>query len=140
MPELKGSRTEANLKAAFASESQTNRLYLHFAKQADEEGYNDVAAVFRATADSEAGHAHRALRYLQPSGDPVTGARFGDTAANLACAVASETRDAEDIYPRMAQIARHEGFEEIAQLFDTLAKAERGHIERFRRTLQTLEA
>lgn len=139
MSELKGSRTEANLKAAFSNESQVNRRYLHFARHADEEGYNDVAAIFRATAESEAAHAHGALRFLEDAGDPTTGEAMGGTAANLRASIAGETREAQEIYPEMARTAREEGFEEIARWFEALAKAERGHTERFRRALKTLD-
>ena len=73
MSELKGSKTEDNLKAAFAGESQANRRYLYFAAKADVEGQNDVAALFRSTAEGETGHAHGHLEYLEAVGDPATG-------------------------------------------------------------------
>ena len=76
---LKGSKTHDNLKAAFAGESQANRRYLYFAQKADVEGYNDVAAVFRSTAEGETGHAHGHLEYLEAVGDPATGEPFGPT-------------------------------------------------------------
>ena len=88
MAALKGSKTEDNLKAAFAGESQANRRYLYFARKADVEGYNDVAAVFRSTAEGETGHAHGHLEYLEESGDPATGLPIGATNNNLAAAVA----------------------------------------------------
>ena len=81
---LKGSKTEDNLKAAFAGESQANRRYLYFAQKADIEGHNDVAAVFRSTAEGETGHAHGHLEYLEETGDPATGLPIGGTADNLA--------------------------------------------------------
>ena len=81
---LKGSKTEENLKAAFAGESQANRRYLYFAQKADIEGYNDVATVFRSTAEGETGHAHGHLEYLEQVGDPATGKPIGETKANLA--------------------------------------------------------
>ena len=80
---LKGSKTEENLKAAFAGESQANRRYLYFAAKADVEGQNDVAAVFRSTAEGETGHAHGHLEYLEACGDPATGLPIGDSRANL---------------------------------------------------------
>ena len=83
--ELKGSQTEQNLKDAFAGESQANRRYLYFASKADVEGYNDVAAVFRSTAEGETGHAHGHLEYLEAVGDPATGLPMGDTVKNLDC-------------------------------------------------------
>ena len=79
---LKGSKTENNLKDAFAGESQANRRYLYFAAKADVEGYNDVATVFRSTAEGETGHAHGHLEYLEETGDPATGLPIGPTSAN----------------------------------------------------------
>ena len=77
--ELEGSKTEGNLKDAFAGESQANRRYLYFAQKADVEGYNDVSAIFRSTAEGETGHAHGHLEYLQEVGDPATGKPIGET-------------------------------------------------------------
>ena len=110
---LKGSKTEENLKEAFAGESQANRRYLYFAQKADIEGYNDVATVFRSTAEGETGHAHGHLEYLEEVGDPGTGMPIGETKANLASAVQGETHEYTDMYPGMAKTAREEGFEEI---------------------------
>ena len=110
MSNLKGSRTEENLKAAFAGESQANRRYLYFAQKADVEGHNDVAAVFRSTAEGETGHAHGHLEYLETVGDPATGLPFGDTVNNLKTAIAGETHEYTDMYPGMAKAAREEGF------------------------------
>jgi rubrerythrin len=129
MPALKGSKTEENLKYAFAGESQANRRYLYFAQKADVEGYNDIAAVFRSTAEGETGHA---------LGDPATGLPIGTTEKNLAAAVAGETHEYTDMYPGMARTAREEGFDEIADWFETLAKAERSHAGRFQRALDEL--
>lgn len=138
--ELKGSKTEACLKEAFAGESQANRRYLYFAQKADVEGYNDVATVFRSTAEGETGHAHGHLEYLEASGDPATGLPIGGTADNLRSAVAGETHEYSDMYPGMAKIAREEGFDEIADWFETLAKAERSHANRFQKALDNLDA
>ena len=137
--ELKGSKTEANLKAAFAGEAQANRRYLYFAVKADVEGYSDVAAVFRSTAEGETGHAHGHLEYLELVGDPVTGLPIGSTRDNLKAAIAGETYEYTDMYPAMARTAREEGFEEIADWFETLAKAERSHAHRFQKALDSLE-
>ncbi len=112
--ELKGTKTEKNLQEAFAGESQANRRYLYFASKADVEGYNDVATVFRSTAEGETGHAHGHLEYLESSGDPATGLPFGATEANLKTAIAGETHEYTDMYPGMAKSARDEGFAEIA--------------------------
>ena len=138
MANLKGSKTEGNLKAAFAGESQANRRYLYFAQKADVEGYNDVATVFRSTAEGETGHAHGHLDYLAAVGDPATRLPIGSSRNNLQAAVAGETHEYTDMYPGMAKDARSEGFEEIADWFETLAKAERSHANRFQRALDSL--
>ena len=135
MASLKGSKTEENLKAAFAGESQANRRYLYFAQKADVEGYNDVSAVFRSTAEGETGHAHGHLEYLEEVGDPATGKPIGGTSDNLRAAIAGETHEYTDMYPGMARTAREEGFDEIADWFETLAKAEKSHAGRFQRAL-----
>ena len=135
---LKGSKTETNLKAAFAGESQANRRYLYFAQKADVEGFNDVAAVFRSTAEGETGHAHGHLEYLEESGDPATGLPFGETSNNLKAAIHGETHEYTDMYPGMAKTAREEGFDEIADWFEILAKAERSHANRFTKALGDL--
>ena len=137
--ELKGSKTEGNLRDAFAGESQANRRYLYFAQKADVEGYNDVAAVFRSTAEGETGHAHGHLSYLEEVGDPATGKPIGETSDNLVSAVAGETHEYTDMYPGMAKTAREEGFEEIADWFETLAKAEKSHAGKFQKTLESIK-
>lgn len=136
--ELKNSKTLDNLKAAFARESQTNRRYLYFAAKADVEGENDVAAVFRSTAEGETGHAHGHLEYIEQVGDPATGLPIGNTRQNLTAAIAGETHEYTDMYPGMAKGARDEGFNEIADWFETLAKAERSHANRFQKALDNL--
>lgn len=136
--ELKNSETEKNLKDAFAGESQANRRYLYFAQKADVEGYNDVSSVFRSTAEGETGHAHGHLEYLEQCGDPATGLPIGDTESNLKAAIAGETYEYTDMYPGMAKKAREEGFAEISDWFETLAKAERSHANRFQKSLDTL--
>jgi rubrerythrin len=133
--ELKTSKTAENLKDAFAGESQANRRYLYFAQKADIEGAPDVAAVFRSTAEGETGHAHGHLEYLEEVGDPATGEKMGETEDNLKSAIAGETHEYTDMYPGMARTAREEGFEEIADWFETLAKAEKSHAGKFQRTL-----
>ena len=139
MPKLAGSKTEENLKEAFAGESQANRRYLYFAQKADVEGYNDVAAVFRSTAEGETGHAHGHLEFLSEVGDPVTGKPIGATGDNLKSAIAGETFEYTDMYPGMARTARDEGFDEIADWLETLAKAEKSHAGRFQKALDTLD-
>ena len=136
--ELKGTKTHANLKEAFAGESQANRRYLYFAKIADVEGYPEIAMNFRETAEGETGHAHGHLDYLRKVGDPATGLPIGDTADNLKASVAGETHEYTDMYPGMAKTARDEGFPEVADWFETLAKAEKSHAGRFQKMLGTL--
>jgi rubrerythrin len=138
MANLKGSKTEENLKAAFSGESQANRRYLYFANKADVEGQNDVAALFRSTAEGETGHAHGHLEWLEQVGDPATGLPIGSTRDNLKAAVAGETHEYTDMYPGMAKTARQEGFDEIADWFETLAKAERSHANRYTKALNEL--
>lgn len=136
--QLKGSKTEENLKAAFISEAQANRRYLYFANKADIEGQSDLAALFRSTAEGETGHAYGHLDYLAQVGDPVTGLPMGASRDNLKSAIASETQEYTDMYLHMAQTARTEGFDEIADWFDMLAKAERSHANRFQKALDAL--
>ena len=138
MPSLKGSKTHDNLKAAFAGESQANRRYLYFAKIADVEGHPDIAGLFRDTAEGETGHAHGHLDFLKEVGDPATGLPIGETDANLKASVAGETYEYTDMYPGMAATARNEGFDAVANWFETLAKAEKSHAGRFQKGLDSM--
>ena len=138
MAQLKNSKTEENLKAAFAGESQANRRYLYFAKVADVEGQPDIAGLFRDTAEGETGHAHGHLDYLKRVGDPATGEPIGDSVKNLKASIAGETYEYTQMYPAFAKTAREEGFEEIAEWFETLARAERSHAGRFQKGLDAL--
>ena len=138
MTELKGTQTHENLKAAFAGESQANRRYLWMAKVADVEGYPEIAGNFRETAEGETGHAHGHLDYLKVAGDPATGLPIADTEQNLASAVAGETYEYTDMYPGFAKTAREEGFDEVADWFETLAKAEKSHAGRFQSLLDNM--
>jgi len=135
---VKGSKTEQSLKEAFAGESQANRRYLYFANQADIAGANDVAAVFRSTAEGETGHAHGHMEYLITggAGEPGTGMPAKTVAEALQAAISGETHEYTDMYPGMAKTAREEGFDEIADWFETLAKAERSHANKFTKTLE----
>ena len=135
MADLKGTKTHDNLKAAFAGESQANRRYLYFAKAADIEGYPEVAGLFRDTAEGETGHAHGHLDYMKQVGDPGTDMPITDVGEMLKSAVAGETHEYTDMYPGMAKTARDEGFDEIADWFETLAKAERSHAGKFQKAL-----
>jgi rubrerythrin len=138
MPNLKGSKTHKNLKEAFAGESQANRRYLYFAKVADIEGQPEIAGLFRDTAEGETGHAHGHLDYLKEVGDPATDLPIGDSLLNLKAAVHGETYEYTDMYPGMAKTAREEGFAEIADWFETLAKAEKSHAGRFGKAADSL--
>jgi rubrerythrin len=138
MATLKNSKTGENLKAAFSAEAQANRRYLYFAQKADIEGHSAASEVFRLVAEGETGHAHGLLEYLEEVGDPLTGKPIGPTADNLVAAVAGETHEVTDLYPGMARTAREEGFDEIAEWFETLAKAEKSHAGRFQRVLDKL--
>jgi rubrerythrin len=138
MAALKGSKTHENLKAAFAGESQANRRYLYFARIADVEGFPEVAGNFRETAEGETGHAHGHLDYLKKVGDPATDLPIGSTEETLKAAVAGETHEYTDMYPGMAKTARAEGFAEIADWFETLAKAEKAHAGRFSQMLSSV--
>ena len=140
MPDLKKSKTFTNLKDAFAGESQANRRYLYFAKRADIEGYPEVGGLFREVAEGETGHAHGHLEFLAEVGDPATGLPIGSSSANLKAAVAGETYEYTEMYPGFAKTARQEGFEEIAEWLETLARAEKSHAGRFQRALDTLKA
>ena len=138
MPELKGTKTHENLKHAFAGESQANRRYLYFARRADIEGYPDIGGLFRDTSEAETGHAFGHLDFLKEVGDPATGAPIGDTDKNLKSAIEGETYEYTQMYPGFAKTAREEGFEEIADWFATLARAEKTHAGRFKKALEAL--
>ena len=136
---LSGSKTHENLKEAFAVESQANRRYLWFAHKADVEGHPGAASLFRSVAESETGHAHGHLDYLKKVGDPATGEPIGNTDLNLKASIAGETYEYTQMYPGFAKTAREEGFTEIAEWFETLARAERSHAGRFQKGLDTLK-
>jgi rubrerythrin len=136
---LKDTRSHKNLKDAFAGESMANRRYNYFARVADVEGRPDIAGIFRDTAEGETGHAFGHLDFLKSCGDPATGEPFGDTEKNLKSAVAGETYEFTEMYPGFAKVAREEGFAELGDWFETLAKAEKSHAGRFKKALDGLE-
>ena len=138
MSNLKGTKTHDNLKNAFAGESQANRRYLYFARRADIEGYTDIGGLFRDTSEAETGHAFGHLDFLSKVGDPATGLPIGETDKNLKAAVQGETYEYSEMYPGFAKSARDEGFAEIAEWFETLAKAEKSHAGRFQKALDTM--
>jgi rubrerythrin len=136
---LINTKTHHNLKEAFAGESQANRRYLYFAKRADIEGYPDIGGLFRDVAEGETGHAHGHLEFLAEVGDPATGEAIGSTDQNLKSAVAGETYEYTQMYPGFAKTAREEGFDEVAEWFETLARAEKSHAGRFSKGLAALK-
>ena len=138
MSDLKGSKTEENLREAFAAESQANRRYLYFAQKADIEGYPDVAALFRSVAEGESGHAFGHFDFLASVGDPVTGEPVGPTEDNLRSAIAGETYEYTEMYPGFARTARDEGLSEVAEWLETLARAEKSHAGRFAKGLESV--
>lgn len=123
-------KTEDNLKAAFAGESQANRKYLAFALQAEEEGYPEVAKLFRKHADHETAHA---LAHLKKLG------LVKSTKENLEAAIAGETDESKEMYPEFAKQAREEGDESTASYFEKLAEAEQNHAEEYYKALMKLE-
>src|SRR4026208_313402 len=135
---LKGTKSFDNLKEAFAGESQTTRGCLYCARLGDIEGYTDVGGLFRDTSEAETGHAFGHLDFLKEVGDPVTGVAIGTTAKNLKSAVEGETYEYTAMYPGFAKTARDEGLSELAEWFETLAKAEKSHAGRFAKGLDTL--
>ncbi len=128
--ELKGSKTEANLKAAFSGESEARNKYTYFASVAKKEGYEQIAAIFLETAENEKEHAKIHFKYLQG---------IGDTKANLADAAAGENYEWTDMYARFAKEADEEGFKEIANRFRQIGEIEKHHEERFRKLLDNVE-
>ena len=130
--ELKGSKTEANLKAAFSGESEARNKYTYFASVAKKEGYEQIAAIFQETADNEKEHAKMWFKLLN-------GGQLGSTADNLKSAAAGENFEWTDMYDRMAREAREEGFTKIAFLFESVAKIEKEHEERYKKLLENVE-
>jgi rubrerythrin len=131
MAELKGSKTEQNLKDAFAGESQARNKYTYFASAAKKEGYEQIAAIFLETAEQEKEHAKLHFKLL---------AGIGETRANLQAAAGGENHEWTSMYPGMAKTAREEGFDDIARLFDGLAKIEKEHEARYKKLLANFEA
>ncbi len=130
MKELKGTRTEANIKAAFAGESQARNKYTYFAAAAKKEGYEQISAVFLETADHEKEHAKRLLKFLNV---------IGDTKANLREAAAGENYEWTDMYKTFAAEAKAEGFEKIAEVFAEIGEVEEEHEKRFLALLKNIE-
>ena len=129
--DLKGTKTEKNLMEAFAGESQARNKYTYFASKAKKDGYEQIAAIFQETADNEKEHAKMWFKLLN-DGIP-------STAENLKAAAAGENFEWTDMYDRMAKEAREEGFDNIAELFEGVAKIEKEHEERYMKLLENLE-
>lgn len=132
MKDLKGTRTEQNLMAAFAGESQARNKYTYFASKARKEGYVQIARIFEETADNEKEHAKLWFKLLE-------GGSVKDTASNLKAAAEGENFEWTDMYAGFAKEAREEGFDEIAALFEGVAAIEKEHEERYRRLLERVE-
>ena len=130
--EFKGSKTERNLEIAFAGESQARNKYTYFASQAKKEGYEQIAAIFLETADNEKEHAKLWFKYLH-------GGKVPTTAENLLAAAEGENYEWTDMYAKMAEEAREEGFLEIAARFELVAKIEKAHEERYLRLLDNIK-
>ena len=130
--ELKGSRTEANLMAAFAGESQARNKYTYYASKARKEGYEQIAAIFEETANNEKEHAKLWFKELHGGSVP-------DTLENLNDAAAGENYEWTDMYKEFAETAKEEGFIRIAKLFEMVAEIERHHEERYRKLIENIE-
>jgi rubrerythrin len=143
MPELKGTRTEKNLLAAFAGESQARNRYMYAAKVARKAGYLQIARLFEETADNEVQHAKRFFKFLEGGMVEITATYpagvIGTTEENLAAAAAGENEEWTELYPEFADVAREEGFPKIAAAFRMIAKVEKEHEERFRKLLANVE-
>ncbi len=132
MKDLKGTKTEANLLNAFAGESQATNKYTYFASKARKDGYQQIAAIFEETARNEREHAKMWFKLLE-------GGAIKSTIENLKAAAEGENYEWTDMYERMAQEAREEGFDEIAAKFDGVAAIEKHHEERYRKLLKNIE-
>ncbi len=144
MPNLKGSQTEKNLLTAFAGESQARNRYTYFASKARSDGYRAISDIFAETADQEKEHAKRLFKWLEGGEVEITGAFpagvIGDTLDNLKAAAAGEHYETAEMYPGFAKVAREEGFESIASMFDSIAVAEAYHEKRYLALAARIEA
>ena len=140
MSKLSGTRTEANLRQAFAAECEANGRFLYFAQRAEAEGYPDIAALLRSLAQGELGHAVGHLDFVCDDGEEDGGAGPSGptTEDNLKAAIQDETREYTEVYPAYAQTARDEGFDDVADWFETVARAERSHAGRLTSGLDSL--
>ena len=127
LPELHGTRTHENLRAAFARDAQTSRLYTYFARIAEIEGFPDVSRAMRELAESETLYAHGHLDFLRRAGDPLTSMPIGETELNLRSAIAGERDAAQEAIEVMARTAHAEGFPDVASWFESVAIARTAH-------------
>ena len=141
MRDLKGTKTAENLKHAFCGEAMATRRYLYFARRADEEGYPEIAALMRSIAEGETAHAFGHLDFIRQGGieDPATNKPIRTLEEMLQSAIEGETYEWTQMYPGYAKVAREEGFDEIAEWFETLARAEKSHAEKFTNALKQLK-
>ncbi len=143
MKSIKGTKTEKNLLTAFAGESQARNRYTYFASKAKKEGYVQIAAIFEETANQEKEHAKRLFKFLEGGEAEVTASFpagvIGDTRENLLAAAAGELYEHSDMYPSFAKVAREEGFDEIADVFEAIAVAEQFHEKRYRALAKNVE-
>ncbi len=141
---LKGTRTEKNLLTAFAGESQARNRYTYYAGAARKEGYRQIAEIFEETANQEREHAKRMFKFLEGGDVEITAAFpagvIGTTLENLKAAAAGENHEWTDMYPVIARVAREEGFNEIAAVFDAISVAEKQHEKRFKDLAANIEA
>jgi rubrerythrin len=143
MPSIKETQTEKNLLKSFAGESQARMRYDYFAKQAKKEGLEQISAIFTETALNEKEHAKRFFRFLEGSQLEITATypagKIGSTIENIKASAEGEHEEWADLYPKFAKIAREEEFEDIAQTFEMIAKAEKAHEERYKKLYHNLE-
>lgn len=144
MASIKGSKTEVNLLTSFAGESQARNRYTYFASVAKNEGYPQISAIFEETADNEKEHAKRMFKFLEGGMVEIKASypagKIGTTEENLAEAAAGEHEEQADIYPGFAKIAREEGFEKVAEMYEAIAVAEKQHEKRYSTLLQNIKS
>ncbi len=143
MPSLKGTKTEKNILTAFAGESQARNRYTYFASQAKKEGYVQIAKIFEETANQEKEHAKRLFKLLEGGEVEITGSfpagKIGSTLENLKASAEGENYEHTKMYPEFAKIAREEGFEDIAKVFEAIAVAEEFHEKRYKKLAENIE-
>jgi len=140
---VKGTKTEHNLMAAFAGESQARNRYTYYASVAKKEGYEQIAAIFTETADNEKEHAKRFFKFLDGTPVEITAtypSYFGDTAGNLKAAAMGENEEWTELYPHFADVADEEGFPEVAAVFRKISEVEKQHEKRYLKLLENVQS